>query len=120
MLRRLHIEIDLADDAVWIDKKRVACGDLDDSEIHHRVIERRNFLLGIGEKLETQSFLGAELLVGILVLHADANDYSMFLLVLRQVALEVVGFHRASAREILGIEIQHHPLTLEIVQADRL
>ena len=120
MLLRFYVEIDFAHDAVWIDQKRVARGDLGDAEIHHRVIECGNFLLGVREQLEVQPFLGAELLVGIFVLHADANDYGVLLLVLRQVALEVVGFHRAPARKILRVEIEHHPLALEIVQANRL
>ena len=75
-------------------------------------------MVRIREQFEVQSFLGAELLMGVRRIDADAENHGVFLLVLRQVALEIVGFFRAAAGEILGVEVQHHPLAAIIVQID--
>src|SRR5579859_7572050 len=94
--------------------------ELGNAKIHYGVIERGNFRLGVREQLEAQAFLSAELLVGIFVLYADTNDDGVLLFVLCQVALEVMGFDCASAGKIFRVEIEHYPLALKIVKANRL
>ena len=73
-------------------------------------------MAGIGEQLEVQAFLGAEALVRVHVVHTDAHDHGVLRRVFIDIALEVVCFDRAALREVLGIEIEHHPLALELIE----
>ena len=79
--------------------------------VHH-------LLVRVGEQLEREALFGAELFVAIGGIHADADDDGVLLLVLRQVLLEVVGFDGAALRHVLRVEVQHHPLSLIVLQAD--
>src|SRR6266446_4133884 len=54
------------------------------------------------------------------VLAADAEDHGIFQFELSEVTLEIAGFHGATAGEILGIEIEHHPFAAESVEAEGL
>jgi hypothetical protein len=120
VLLRFYVKKNFADDAVGIDQKGVTCGKLGDAKIHDGIVHRRDFVLGVREQLEFQSFLGAELLVRIGVLHADAENRGVIALLLRQVALEVVGLDGASRREVFRMKIKYDPFAAEIVQTDRL
>ena len=91
MLLRLHVQKNFAHNAVRINHERVARRELGDAKVHHRVIQRGDFRLGVREQLEVQPFLGAELLVRVFVLHADAEDYCALLFVLCQIALKIVS-----------------------------
>jgi hypothetical protein len=91
-----------------------------DAEIYQRTVRSGNGVFGIGEQLEAESFLGAKLLVSVLVLTADAKDDGIFLLVVREITLEVACFDGAAAGEILGIKVQHDPFATKVAQADRL
>src|SRR4051794_40649781 len=72
----------------------------------------------IGEDLEAESFFRAEAFVRIDVVFADADDDGVLRLVLRQVALEVVRFERATRGEVLRVEVEDDPLALELVERD--
>src|SRR6266511_3389393 len=63
VLGRFHFHIHLADDALRIDEERVARGVGLTVVLHRRAVLRRHGLLGVGEQLEVQRFLLAELLV---------------------------------------------------------
>jgi hypothetical protein len=76
-------------------------------------------VLCIREQLEAQAFFGAKLLVGGFVLHAYAENDRVFLFILPEIALKIVSFPGAAAREILGVEIEHDPFATEIVEAER-
>src|SRR5690242_17229045 len=67
-----------------------------------------------------QPFGCAELLVRDFILSADTENDRIFLLIEREVMLEISRFFRAPASEILGIEIQNHPLATKATKADRL
>jgi hypothetical protein len=41
-----------------------------------------DFVIGVGEELEIEAFFGAELLVGICGVDADAQDYCTLILIL--------------------------------------
>src|SRR5882762_3906052 len=107
-------------DAVWIDQIRMPRRKLRDSQIHHRVILFGHFFICVRQQFKGQAFLCAKLLVRLLVLHADAKDHGILRVILSQVPLKIVGFDCASGGHILRIEIEHHPLALEIMQADGL
>src|SRR5260370_13372656 len=86
--------------------------------MHQRVVGGRYLIVCIRKQLEAESFLGAKLLVGSLVLHADTEDDRVFLFILRAVTLKIVSLPGASAGEILGIEIEHDPFAAAIAQAE--
>ena len=112
----LHAGVNLTNDTLWIDDKGIAGS-------HHTVPGERtvfgdDLLIGVGQQLEGQALLGAELLMRIGGVGADAQDGGLFGLILSQVALEIVGFDGAALSHVLRVEIQDHPLTFEILQVD--
>src|SRR6266702_2947229 len=119
VLCRVHVEIGFANDAIRIDEKRVARREFRNAEIHQRIVAGGHLMFRVRQQLEAETFLGAKLLVRSFILHADSEDDGVFMLVLREVALEIVRFLRAPAGEILRIEIQNDPLAPEIVEAER-
>src|SRR5216683_6480955 len=119
VLCRIHVEIGFANDTILIYEKRLARGELRYPQIHQRIVAGGHSIFCIREQLEAETFLDAKLLVRSFILHADSEDDGVFLLVLREVALEIVRFLRAPAGEILRIEIQNDPLAPEIVEAER-
>jgi hypothetical protein len=82
--------------------------------VHGGVVLLDHFVFGIGQQLEVQAFLGTELFVGVGGVHADADHDRIALRILGLVTLKVVGLNGASRRHVLGIEVQHHPLSAEI------
>jgi len=102
MLVRLYLEPYFLHFALWIDQESVPRGICRVVVGHHGIILCGNLLLRIGQELEAETLFGAKLLVRVLVLHADSDDHRILLLVLRQVALEIVRFDRAPGREVLG------------------
>ena len=72
----------------------------------------------IREQPEAETFFGAELLVSGFILNTHAEDDRVFLLILPEVALEIVCFFGAPAGEVLGIEIEHHPFAAEVAQTE--
>ncbi len=56
--------------------------------------------------------------MGSFVLDAYTEDDRVFLFVLREVTLKIVGFPGAAASEILGIEIENDPFAAEIAEAE--
>src|SRR5580700_2909063 len=116
----IHCGPHFPDDAVRIDQVGMPGRKLRHSQIHHRVILSRDFLIRVRQKLEGQALFCAKLLVRLLILHAHAENHGVLRLILGQVALEIVGFDRAPGGHILRIKIEHHPLALEIMQADGL
>src|SRR5262249_19113590 len=67
-------------------------------------------------QLEAEAFLRAEVLVRLRGVHADSDDDGVGRLVLRQVALEVMGFERAAGGEVLRIEVQNDPLPAKVLE----
>ena len=120
MFRGLDFEVDLADDASGIDQESVSRGELAHHEVHQRIIGRGQSLFSVRQKFEAEAFLGAKLLVRILVLNADSEDDRILLFILSEVALKVVRFDGAAAGEVFRIEIEHDPLAFEIAKADGL
>jgi len=113
---RFHLRINLPDHALGIDQERIA-------RRHHPVRRQRtvvadHFFTRVGQELERQAFLGAELLVRIDIIGADAYDGGFLRRVLIQIALEVVGFDGAALRHVFRIKVEDHPLTAELLQAD--
>src|SRR5258707_10168074 len=53
------------------------------------------------------------------ILDTYTEDDCVFLFVLQEVALEIVGLYGAAAGEILGIEIQDDPFAAKIAEAER-
>ena len=87
-------------------------------EIVQRTVGVADFVLAVGQQLEVQTFLRAELFVGIDAIHAHAQHDRVSLRILRLIHLELVGFARSTGRLIFGIEVKHHPLAAVILQAD--
>ena len=73
---------------------------------------------GVGQQLERKSLFGAELLVAVRTIHADANDHRILLVVLRLVTLEVMRLNGTAAGPVFGVKIEDHPLPLEVVETD--
>ena len=48
-----------------VDQESISRGELHDSEVGQRSVGGGDFVIRIGEQLETESFLGAELLVRV-------------------------------------------------------
>lgn len=114
---RVDLCVDLANDAVRIDKECVAGS-------HHSVGSERTIFgdylfIGVGEQTKGEAFFRTELLVRIDVIGADSNDGGLLRVVLGKIALEIMGFDGAATSHILWIEVQHHPLAVEILQTDR-
>jgi len=117
-LGRVDVEPHLPDGPGRIDEKGVPGGEFGDGQIDDRAILRRNRRLSVGEQLEVQTFLGAELLVRLFILRADAEDHGVFCFELGEVALEAVGFDGAAGREVLGIEIEDHPFAAIVTECN--
>lgn len=115
----IYVEIRFANEALWIDEKGVARGDFGDAEIDQRAVGRGDFIVGVGEQLEVETFLGTKLSVSAFVLDADTEDDGVFLFILSEVALEIVRFDGAAAGEILGVEIKHDPFAAKIAKTER-
>jgi hypothetical protein len=52
----------------------------------------------------------------IRVVHADTYDYGILACVFIDIALKIVGFDSAARAEVLGIEVKHYPLALELTK----
>jgi hypothetical protein len=108
----------LHDLALGIDEKGVAVGDGHGAVVTERAVLIHHLVLRVGEQAEGQPFLGAELLVAVGRVDADADDDRVLGLELRKVALEVMRLDRAALGHVLGIEVEHDPLALEAVEGD--
>src|SRR6476661_7535909 len=59
----LDVKIAFADDAVGIDKERVASGKLGDAEIQKRIVGGRSLITCVRQELEMQAFFRAKALM---------------------------------------------------------
>src|SRR5438552_14521882 len=105
----------LSDLSIRIDQEGVASGD---SRFAQRAVLPGHLLIRIGQKLERQTLLGAKVLVAIRRVDADADDDRIELIVFGKVALKIMRLNRAAGSVVFGIEVKHHPLTPEVLQAD--
>src|ERR1700687_4286244 len=71
MLVGIDAGVSTRDLALRIDDESVAGSNLGDSEIHQRTVGAHDFMIGVGQQLKIQAFLGTELLVRIDAVHAD-------------------------------------------------
>src|SRR5664280_221951 len=110
MGRRADLYVDLPDDTGRVDQEGVPRGERLVPVRREGSVRLRDNRLGVGEQLEVQTFLRADALVRVHRVDADAEDDRVRLFVLREVALEVVGLHRAAGREVLRIEVEDDPL----------
>jgi len=108
---------DLGDFAFRIDDKGIARGELFSVVFHGRSVLLRYFRAGISQQLEIQPFLCAKILVRLCRIYAHAEDDRIQRLEFREIALEIFRLHRATAREILRVKIEHHPFAAIIFQA---
>src|SRR5262249_56434836 len=95
--------------ALRADEVRVARRELGALVLHDRGVLGRDLGFRIRQKLEGEAFLGAEVLVRLRGVDADAEDDRVQLRVLLGVALEVVRLERAAAGEVLRVEVEHDP-----------
>ena len=72
MVRGVHACVGLCNPAVGSDDEGVARGEFHDSKIGERSVGVGDFVLGVGEKFEVESLLGAEIFVGIYAVEADS------------------------------------------------
>ena len=93
------------------------------SKLHHAEISERSvgvgdFVVSIGQELEVQSFLGAELFVRVDAIEAHTQHNGVAIGVPRLIDLKVVGFARAAWRLIFRIEIKDNPFSAVVCEAD--
>ncbi len=100
-----------------IDDEGVARGKLYSLVLHHRAILLRNLRVGIRQQFEVETFLSAETLVRLSSVYTHAEYYGLCMIVFVQVALEIMSLERAATSEVFGVEIEHHPMALEILEA---
>ena len=115
---RVHAQERFRNPPVGIDQERVSRGELYDRKIVQRSIGIGHFVIGVGQQLESQALLGAELLVRIDAVEADSQDNRVALGVLGLVHLELVGFARSARGLVFGIEVKDDPLAAVILEAD--
>ena len=89
------------------------------SEISQGSVCLRDSMFGVGKKLKIQTLFYAEVLVRIDAVQAHTQNGGFSPPVVLKIALKVVGFNGAAAGEVLGIEIEDHPLAAKIAQAHR-
>src|SRR5271168_870383 len=116
MTLRTHLQVDLPDHARRIDQKGVSGGKRHAVVFHDRAVFLHHYLARIGQQLEVQPLFCAEAFMRIHVVHADAHDHRILRRVFIDVALEIVSLDRAARSKVLGIEVKHHPLALELIQ----
>src|SRR5271157_2146469 len=114
----IHIGIDFGDLALGIDDEGVTGSELDQAEICERAVLLGDLVVGVRKQLEVQALLGAELLVRVDAVNADAQYHGVPVLILLLVALEVVRFNGAAAGHVFGIEVKDQPFALELVETD--
>src|SRR5439155_15477763 len=102
----------------WINDESVACRKFFSFVIHYRSVFGRDPRVGIGQQFEIESFLRAEILVRLRGIDTYAENHRASLLILREIALEIPRLHRATAREIFRIKIEHDPFATIIFQTD--
>ena len=110
--------VDLGDLAVGIDQESIPGGEFCDSEISQRYIGGSDFVIGIRQQFEIETFLGTELFVGIDAIEAHAQNDRIALGVFSLIDLEIVGFAGATGRLVFRIEVQHHPFAAVVAQTD--
>src|SRR5579863_496510 len=118
MNRRIHLGPLLDDLSAGVDKEGVAHGDGHLAEVAERAVLIDDLVRRVSEQAEGQAFLGAELLVAIGRVDADAEDDGVVGVILGLVALEVVRLDGAALGHVLGVEVEHDPLAVEAVERD--
>ncbi len=83
-------------------------------------IRAHDFVVGVGQQMECESILGAELLVAVDRVNADAQDHGILGIELRQRVLELVRLNGAAGGHVLGIEVEDHPLAAIAIERDLL
>ena len=116
MLGGFHAGVYLGDFAFWINDERVSRGEFAPFVIHHRSVFSRDFGIRIGKQFEIEPFLRAKILVRLRSVDAHAKDHCVRLLILGEVALEIAGFQRATART----EIVHVDMTADLTSMVKL
>ena len=77
-----------------------------------------HLVVGVGEELEGESFLGAELPCGESTVSSETPTTAALRAVyFALIALEVVGFNGAALGLILGVEVEDDVLALEVREA---
>src|SRR5580704_9380890 len=101
-----------------INEEGISRRELHHSKVGQRSVGSRHFVVRIGQQLETESFLCAELLVRVHAVKAHSHDDCVALGVLGLVHLELVGFARSTRSLIFRIEIEDNPLSPVVLQPD--
>src|SRR6185312_3851717 len=73
----------------------------------------------IGHQRERQFLLGGEIGVGLRRVARDADDLGVAFAELRVQVAEVLRFGGTAGGGVLGVEIQHYPLALEVGEPER-
>ncbi len=83
-------------------------------------IVARDLLLAVRQQGERQSMLGCEFLVGVHVIHADAENHGTGLAEREDVVAELAGFGGAAGCAVLRIEVEHDPFAAIVGKAHAL
>ena len=118
MIGGFNAAVNLGDLTVRINDKRVPGGQFAPFVIHNRSVFGRHLSFGIGQQFEIEPFFCAKILMRLHRVHTHAEDDRARLLVLHEIALEIPRLHRATAREIFRIKIEHDPFATIIFQTD--
>src|SRR5258707_381824 len=117
VLRGIYAVVDLCDLSIWIDDKGVTGGEFRYAQVGERSVDLGNFVVRVSQQFEIEPFFGAETLVGVDVVHANAQHYRVVLGILGGVGLEVMGLAGAARGLIFGVEVEHGPLAALIPPA---
>jgi len=96
-----------------VDDERVAHSDCNSVHCLNRPIQIDDLLVGIGQELEAQALPWCRTADESRPYHADAEDGGVGLFILREIALEIVGFDRAARGEIFRVKVEDDPLAVE-------
>ena len=119
MVQGVHAGKDLRNLSLGIDQECVSGREFHQSKIVQGSIGLGDFVLAVGEQLEVQALLSAELSVGIDAVEADSENGGMALRVLRLIHLELVGFAGSTRGLIFRIKIEDDPLAAVVRESDR-
>ena len=121
MVFGFHLLNDVGDDAFFVDDEGGAGGAHVSTAVHRLLLPHAvgfvDGLVFVGQQREGQFVLVGKLVVRLHGVAADADHFVTGLLQFRIVVAQVTGLGRAAGSIILGVEVEHYFLALEVGKA---
>ena len=120
MFARAHLAVDLPDAAFGIDDESMSLRKLERSDAHQRSVPACHLTAGVGQQGKREMLFIGEFPVTLDIVGAHTEERDAHASQNVDIVAKLTGLGGAARRVVLGVEIQHQPLSPVIGKPVRL